>query len=907
MPAGPKRVDVAINDYYPEVLAEIIVRNLGTKGFCTVDAGLEPEQLQDALRDVGDIDRADRFYIPPALIYDALLGPAGSTRIAHLQRPDRPDSSGASTDGEHLSILDGLMSELGECLEYEVVNLGFTMNSRTPAVLHESGTPGGGKKDLTEVEASEWMVQLFRAKIMCMVVLGPGIGTLELCPLDQSKEIISLDTQPGDVVFLRADAVSHRHACVSRSTVLSCFYLGDHSLSNKHHLVKEEDMQLTPVAKRLYDWVDMRLGVLKSKEQAQAELPAVPQGWLKAMNHAYTRGQRNAVKGWSCRFPTCFNPKAWTAVFNAGPDYATTIPILRWDHSKMYDPSPQAWKEGRTFGQHGAFADGVELFDAKMFGLAPAEVKGMDPCQRWTLEGGYDALVSGGMKKKDILGSFGAVYMAVDSQLEWNYVEKSEGSATGGSGCITSNRFSFCLGMKGPSFSAAAEQASGLAILHQCCQGISEKGHYVSAPFAMVGGIFLNLSPFQFAIYQSCGHLSEIGRCLSFNQSADGHIRSDGAAYFMIKPNVALVDGKRVVQDESPLGTISGSAVTHSGSAPMGLPTGPGLLEVMATTLRCSGIEPADIDAVECHGSGVLLADAVEHKALSMLFDSVDTGTARCLLGMKGGTANTMEAGGIAQLMRAIHSIRCGSMKAHVHLSQANPHLDLDTSNLHLPTETTEFGRRHNYVGLLGYGFGGMNVCLTAWGQMDDDAEYANTPTMAVKDKIGFWPAGGGQLDSALQPRKDYCIVGSMTDWAPKLMKTVGPGQFQFTVTLGENRWEEFQIWLDGDKNRCLYPGTSLGHVLGPDDAESSTTWVINGLPWGTAGAAADNPGALMDGDGDVVKASETHGEDAGEQGNVATGGEDIVTPDTGAVGTSYNVTLRIVGKYRSVDWIKVQ
>merc|ERR1719326_2758634 len=107
-------------------------------------------------------------------------------------------------------------------------------------------------------------------------------------------------------------------------------------------------------------------------------------------------------------------------------------------------------------------------------------------------------------------------------------------------------------------------------------------------------------------------------------------------------------------------------------------------------------------------------------------------------------------------------------MKASVHLYQANPHLELDPSNLQMPTEAVEFVRRHTYVGLVGYGFGGMNACVTAWGKMDDDVLYAKFPTLVVKDKIAFWPAGGGQLDAASTPRREYCIVGTMTDWEPK-------------------------------------------------------------------------------------------------------------------------------------------
>merc|ERR1719311_727774 len=107
--------------------------------------------------------------------------------------------------------------------------------------------------------------------------------------------------------------------------------------------------------------------------------------------------------------------------------------------------------------------------------------------------------------------------------------------------------------------------------------------------------------------------------------------------------------------------------------------------------MRNSGIEPTDIDAMECHGQGVFLADAVEHKAVSSVLN-VGSCSPRGLLCMKGSTANMMDGGGTAQMIRAMHSIKWGSMKTSIHLMQANPYVDVDTSSSMLPTEVLEFG-----------------------------------------------------------------------------------------------------------------------------------------------------------------------------------------------------------------------
>merc|ERR1719188_828786 len=61
-------------------------------------------------------------------------------------------------------------------------------------------------------------------------------------------------------------------------------------------------------------------------------------------------------------------------------------------------------------------------------------------------------------------------------------------------------------------------------------------------------------------------------------------------------------------------------------------------------------------------------------------------------------------------------------------------------------------------------------------------------------------------------------------------------GVWAFTVTLGENRFERFQIWLDGDSAAGLHPDQSNAlkgsPVVGPDHHVLRTShWIIDGRP----------------------------------------------------------------------------
>ena len=58
----------------------------------------------------------------------------------------------------------------------------------------------------------------------------------------------------------------------------------------------------------------------------------------------------------------------------------------------MYDPNPTSWMQQKTSCRHGAFMDGVDLFDAKFFGMSARDATYTDPHCRKILEVGYEAL-----------------------------------------------------------------------------------------------------------------------------------------------------------------------------------------------------------------------------------------------------------------------------------------------------------------------------------------------------------------------------------------------------------------------------------------------------------------------------------------------------------------------------------
>jgi hypothetical protein len=139
------------------------------------------------------------------------------------------------------------------------------------------------------------------------------------------------------------------------------------------------------------------------------------------------------------------------------------------------------------------------------------------------------------------------------------------------------------------------------------------------------------------------------------------------------------------------------------------------------------------------------------------------------------------------------------------------------------------------------------------------------------------------------KPEKFYGIVGSWSNWKdPREMEAEGDGRYGFTIVLGVNRWEQFQIWLDGDPSKVLHPDSVKASkdspVLGPDTEDDSAglTWIIDGRDAMLASDYEDDTGTLQSLSLDNF-------------------------PDKGRPGDMYRVHLCIAGKWRTLSWEKIQ
>jgi len=246
-------------------------------------------------------------------------------------------------------------------------------------------------------------------------------------------------------------------------------------------------------------------------------------------------------------------------------------------------------------------------------------------------------------------------------------------------------------------------------------------------------------------------------------------------------------------------------------------------------------------------------------------------------------------------------------MTPNVHLRQINSHIDAFDQPMNFVGEAVEFGMRSSYTQSMARGFGGTNCSVVVFGSMDPEKRKPPPKSGPERDRLIFWPGGGGKLDPMAAPRKGFHIAGTFTNWEPEPMEMEKQGVFVYTVTMGENRWEQFQIWTDGDPRKCLYPevpkAPKQSVVCGPSSSCGGNAWHIEGRTQMTeryahapVAVAAIRDAGAAEGEEAVLSMTEVQGEDASRTVEVG-------TVDRGLIGARYKVRLHIAGKYRLVDW----
>lgn len=179
-----------------------------------------------------------------------------------------------------------------------------------------------------------------------------------------------------------------------------------------------------------------------------------------------------------------------------------------------------------------------------------------------------------------------------------------------------SGAVSLAIGSQGPAFTVAATCASGAHAIATAAQLIAAG----EADAVLAGGAEAPLEPAVLESFASAGllatHRDPARACRPFDQERNGLVLGEGAAFVVLE---SAASARR--RGVPVLARLTGWALGAEGasrSAPEA--GGAGLARTMASALARAGLAPGQIDYVNAHGTGTLMNDEVEARAMLRVF-----------------------------------------------------------------------------------------------------------------------------------------------------------------------------------------------------------------------------------------------------------------------------------------------
>uniref|UniRef100_UPI00210E16E6 type I polyketide synthase n=1 Tax=Streptomyces odontomachi TaxID=2944940 RepID=UPI00210E16E6 len=502
-----------------------------------------------------------------------------------------------------------------------------------------------------------------------------------------------------------------------------------------------------------------------------------------------------AVIGLACRLPQAPDPAAFWRLLSEARDAIGDAPADRFGAAAADGP-----------GGRGGYLPEVDRFDAAFFGIAPREAVAMDPQQRLMLELSWEALEDAGLPPARLHGTrtgvfVGAIWDDYAALLRQSGEHPGRHAFTGVQRGIIANRVSYTLGLRGPSLTLDAAQASSLLAVHMAVESL-RRGESTTA---LVGGVNLVIGPDSTARSAGFGALSPDGRCHTFDARANGYVRGEGGGVVVLKPLAqAVADGDFVYC------VIRGTATNNDGATDgITVPSTRAQAEVVRAAVERSRLAPAAVQYVELHGTGTPVGDPIEAAALGEALGSDGARQRPLHVGsVKTNVGHLEGAAGIVGLIKTALSIHHRRLPASLNYERPNPRIDLDALRLTVQQRGGPWPAPEQplVAGVSSFGVGGTNChVVLAEPPAPETSGAPATPEPS-------WPAGralpwllSGRTEAAL--RAQAARLHAAVQGAP----AVEPAAVARALATTRTAFEERAVVIGTDPTELLAGLDQLG------------------------------------------------------------------------------------------------
>jgi amino acid adenylation domain-containing protein len=485
------------------------------------------------------------------------------------------------------------------------------------------------------------------------------------------------------------------------------FDVGGHSiaLAKVHSALREKlsvqvpltDLFKYPTIQTLAEALTASQGKSAAKFQ-QAKKPAVKQ-----------EEDAVAIIGMSMRFPDASSPHEFWENLRNGVESVREFPIEELELT----PFTQDPELRDQLIRVSALLDDIDKFDAGFFGIPEKEAMLMNPQHRLFLECAWEAIEDGGYNVEEIRGPVsvyggcgGYEYLPRHGVPNLTRSELFQAILASQSRFLTS-RVSYKLNLTGESLYVDTACSTSLVAIHMACQSLLNH----QSDYALAGGASIQMPQKTGYIYEPGFVNSEDGHCRAFDKDASGTANGSGVGIVFLKRlSDALEDGDPIYA------VIKGSAINNDGNMKIGYtaPSETGQMEVIAKAQAAAGVTPDDITYIEAHGTGTILGDPIEVRALTEVFREQTDRRQYCALGsVKTNVGHLDSAAGVAGLIKTVLALKHRELPPSLNFQAPNPALNLEQSPFYVNVTHKPWVTENNALrraGVSSFGIGGTNA-----------------------------------------------------------------------------------------------------------------------------------------------------------------------------------------------------
>lgn len=495
-----------------------------------------------------------------------------------------------------------------------------------------------------------------------------------------------------------------------------------------------------------------------------------------------------AIIGMACVFPQAPDIKTFWCNILAGVD-AISEPLPEWEAGRYLESR-------RINTPYGGYLKHLYRFDPREFGIMPSSVDGGEPDQFLALRVASDALQDAGYLSNNydhrdtgiVLGHstylhrgqgnliqhhivldqtielFKSVFPSLDDgklsdlrrHLQSKLPQFNADIVPGLVPNVMTGRIANRLNLKGPNYLIDAACSSSLLAVSAAVDELRNG----RSRMMLAGGVNASLPAEVSVIFTQLGALSKRGKVRPFEAGSDGTLLGEGLGVVVLKRvSDAVADGDRIY-----------AVILGVGQASDG--RGHGLLapsiegEALAIERACTttGVDPATIELIEAHGTGIPLGDKTEISALKKVFGERKGVQGSIAIGsVKSMISHCIPAAGIAGLIKSSLALHHKILPPTL-CETISPELGIESTPFYVNTSIRPWISKPGTLrraGINSFGFGGINA----------HAILEEAPAEACKPaKFVVWPA---EL-CVFSAGDDEALAGKLTQVANLLSRDAG-------------------------------------------------------------------------------------------------------------------------------------